>query len=205
MKLSCDFWRFLAIAFGVGLAFSIFLNIYQYFSSYPSGDFVFEWSSEEQDIVDGILRIEASFNWENESEELYITVRVNDDDYFGGDYIGLVFDKNNNWDVLDDQAYVLFANNMSYYWGKSVVFLGRYGRFDWATVPPRPSPFHTCTFNNKTGYTFKISFPKETINFHLPMRIHLTFLDLPAPKSYIHRWVWVQFEIKLTHLWKGIT
>lgn len=143
------------------------LFAYEYLRGYSSlyETFCFEWGPEEQDIVNGTLRIEGTFEWGK--KYFNMTVRINDDDYYpGGDCLGLVFDKNNNSVIepgfSDDVPYYLAAGNYSWYW-KWAVHYGD-GRLVTADcIPEIPSPFHTATFKENVGYTFKIFIPRGSL------------------------------------------
>lgn len=185
MKLSCDFWRFLAIAFGVSLAFSVFLNITQYSSltnllNINHGrKLIFLWPSDEQDIVEGTLRIEVFIDWESVPENLSMIIKVNDDDGAtvqsdpqSYDAIGLSFDTNG--DHHTDKDYIFYAMNRYYPPGYAIV---HERGITHASIVPKPSPYHKCTYNNQTGYTFTINMPKNEINFHTPMLILLAYED----------------------------
>ncbi len=82
-----------------------------------------------------------------------LIIKINDDDYNPKDYIFIVPDSNENG-AFDDEAYAFLVNGKCFPGilspnGKSVVF---------AEVIPF-SNFHTCIFNNTTGYTFLITLP----------------------------------------------
>jgi hypothetical protein len=196
-------WQVLSSALAVCLGFSIGFNVYQHsissglFNISSGRAFVFLWPPNDQEIVDGTLRMEVVFSWE--TENLHATVKVNDDEYCAGDYIGLVFDSNKNGDLFDDLSlYALYAGSIyvgqefSLYQGSNVRlteagYMGTGGN-------PDPSPYHTCTFNNETGYTFEISLPKETINFHWPMLLHMCFWDLNL-ETLMGHWIWIQLRL----------
>ena len=199
-------WRFASLVLVICLGVSVGFNVYQHFSAFKFFDvsessraFVFLWPPSDQEIVDGTLRIEAVFSWE--TENLSITVKVNDDEYCAaGDYIGLVFDSNKNGDLFDDRSsYALYVGGIyadhefSVYRGLKAI-LTELG-FLCTGGNPEPSPYHTCTFNNETGYTFEISFPKETINFHWPMLLHVCFWDLNL-ETLMGDWVWIQLRLQ---------
>lgn len=199
-------WQLLSLVLAIALVISISFNVYQRFGCSSESDrdlvfdraFVFKWPSSQQNITKGTLRIEALFNWEG-GENLNITVTVNDDEYIKyNDYLGIVFDRNKNGEIdlgFEDLPYAFFGNNVSYYW-KPAILLLETGRCCYADVEPRPSPYHICIFNNETGYKFEISIPKEEVNFHLPMPVHLCFYDIDFAHGYMFDWVWVRFEVR---------
>ena len=189
--------QFLSLVLAIALGVSAALNVYQHmvlsglFNISSGRTLVFLWPPEEQEIVDGTLRIEAAFSWENEN--LSITVKVNDDEeYYRNDCVGLVLDSNENGQIgWPDAEYVLLTTN-EYYEGNECTVDER--GISWVEKLPRPSPYHKCTFSSKTGYTFKISFPKETINFHWPMLILLAFQDAD-PETLMYDCVSVQVGV----------
>ena len=197
MRLGSDFWRFLAIAFGVSLAFSIFLNIIQYSSlnnllNVSHGrKLIFLWPPNEQDIVVGTLRIEVFIDWESVPENLTLIVKVNDDDLSMADAIGLEFDSDGNNQIhsMGDKDYAFLANNKYYSPEYAVVWEGG---INYPLVPPKPSPYHKCIFSNQTGYTFIINMPKNEINFHKPMLILLVYEDNAFVKLRV---VFAQFKV----------
>jgi len=195
-------WQVLSLILVICLGVSIGFNVYQYFSAFKVFDvsessraFVFLWPPNDQEIVDGTLRIEAVFSWK--TENLSITVKVNDDDCYvsdilASDCLGVRFDSDKSGKIegVADPSYVFFPTN--YYYPPHVCAVSEF-RIDWAELPPSPSPYHTCTFNNGTGYTFEISFPKGIINFQWPMLVHLGFQEAHI-KGY--KSVWVQIRLR---------
>jgi hypothetical protein len=188
-------WRLLSIVLASCLAVSLGFNLYTYLTDLgyfkESRVFGFEWPATQQNITEGTLRIEAFFDWQ--SDRLNMTVNVNDDDYYGAnDYLGLVFDKNRDESFYNDPPFILYGNNLTI--DQIYSYLLPDGRLGKAGVIPHRSPYHTCTFNNQTGHTFRISIPKHEINFTLPMRAHLVFYEASPVK--LSEWVWVRFELK---------
>ena len=116
-------------------------------------DFVFTWGTDTQKIVNGTFRLEISFEWEGE-ENLTVIIKANDDDY-GDDLVGLVFDTNQNRYLdKEDEAYALGADNTTITHG----FLTEYGFVGVPSSIPELGP-HRVTFDPKTGYTFIVKFP----------------------------------------------
>lgn len=122
------------------------------------------------------VRVEVTFNWE--TDDLIVSAKVNDDDFSGYDYLGLLFDTNE--DRIFEDIYRLMANNKTINQGY-VPLLTHYGGITWlAQMMPFPSTWHYCTFNNSSGYFFYFWIPKESINFQQPMYVHLCFGDMNA-------------------------
>lgn len=85
-----------------------------------------------------------------------MVVRVNDDDYSPEDYLGLVFDMNENGVIdlgVSDHPFGLLTTNMTI-----PSMLLESGFLGFAYCPPRRGP-HNCTFDPDTGYMFQIEFP----------------------------------------------
>lgn len=114
--------------------------------------FTFTWGPDTQKIIQGTFRLEVTLRLEGEN--LSMTIKANDDEY-GSDYIGLVFDINQNGYIdTGDESYGLFADNTTL----TPSFLTEYGFLGFPMYPPEPGP-QKVTFNPKTGYTFAVQFP----------------------------------------------
>lgn len=142
------------------------------------------------------VRIEILFDWQ--AENLSTTVTVNDDEYNEWDYVGLVFDVNKNGKIdygYDDEPCIVHANNLTR--TRKGVFLQEHGLLNWVMIDPMPSSFHTCTFVEGIGYTFKICLPRQVIGVEPPMPMHICFVDYERWKetNYSNRGVWVQFKV----------
>ena len=152
----------------------------------------FTWGPGTQKIVRGTLRLEISITWcfvpNSTHKWLFMVVRINDDEYNPWDYLGIVFDMNENG-VIDpgseDEPFGLWSNNMtapSLLWGNFLVF---------AETMPIPGP-HNCTFDPDTGYTFRIKFyslptdpiygynPAEVLREEYENPLHICFEDTAA-------------------------
>ena len=195
-----EFWRFLAVAFGVGLAFSVFLNV-AWRTSLPESlsletsrgkTLIFFWESKEQGIVDGTLMMEVFLDWETVPENFTLVVRVNDDDMSTYDAVGLELDADgdNQLHSEGDKDYAFLAMNKYYPPWYAVVWEGG---INYPSLPPHPSSYHRHTYDNRTGHTFTISFPKDKINFHVPMLILLVYED----NSFVELRV-VSVQLKVT-------
>lgn len=196
-----EFWRFLAVAFGVGLAFSVFLNV-AWRTSLPESlsletshgkTLIFFWDSKEQKIVDGTLMMEVFLDWETVPENFTLVVRVNDDDMSTYDAVGLKLDVNadNQLGGKEDNEYVFLAMN-KYYPPWYAIVTERI--VTYPLLAPYPSPYHRHTYDNRTGHTFTISFPKDTINFQSPMLTLLVYHD-NSLGSFPLNVVSVQFKV----------
>ncbi|MEM2972444.1 MAG: hypothetical protein QW270_08530 [Candidatus Bathyarchaeia archaeon] len=83
-----------------------------------------------------------------------MVIKANDDDYEEWDYLGLVFDTNQDGHIdIHDESYALYANNMT-----QPSVLCDHGFLGFAEVAPVPGP-HEVSFNIDAGYTFTIQFP----------------------------------------------
>jgi hypothetical protein len=153
-------------------------GIYQFFyapSQNFSGSIAFAWSPWQQDIVNGTLWINVTWTWQ--TENLSMTIRVNDDDLNYLDYLGFTYDKDNNgvidqypsMDVIDAIGFFPYNKSWSGIIGDSGI--GFY------YIGLQLSKFHTCLFTNETGYEFKISLPKKLFNFEQRRLIHLCYCD----------------------------
>ena len=81
-------------------------------------------------------------------------ITANDDDYEEWDYIGLVFDTNQDDHIdIHDSSYALLANNLTI---PSV--LVEHGFLGFAEIAPRSGP-QKVSFSPDTGYTFTVQFP----------------------------------------------
>lgn len=149
-----------------------------YVSSLSTSDaFVFTWTREEQKIVDGTLRIEISFTWQNES--LNIIAKISGGKHYC-DWLGFVFDRNGNGTIdfeKADKPYLLYGRpeNWSYnlipghpslidpklYEDQNPKLKGK----DPYLVPCRcwyVSPYHTCD-ETEDGYLFNVTIPKTEL------------------------------------------
>jgi len=117
----------------------------------------FTWAPDQQDITQDTLVLE--FTYSQFGEQLYFTVKINDDDFNPHDYLGMTFDKNGNG-VIDlgfsDEPYGLWANNMT-----TAAALTERGLV-FAELIPKRGP-HTCKFSS-AGYTFEVSLSKSELN-----------------------------------------
>lgn len=152
-------WKVLSLVLLLGLILSLYWNVYSaiFAGSTTEGanaplEFTFAWSNDSQRIINGTFRLSLKM-WLN-GENLTMVIKANDDEFDYGDYVGLVFDTNQNGYVdLGDESYGLFADNKT-----APSDLGEDGLLAWAQVPARPGP-HNATYDPLTGYTFFVQFP----------------------------------------------
>jgi hypothetical protein len=123
-------------------------------------NFNFTWGPDSQKIVQGELHLKISLRWQNETildktyECLTIMIEINDDDYWDWEYMGLVFDTNENGYIdTGDVPIALYANNMT-----QPSALCDDGFLAFAECPPIRG-LQTVIFNPDKGYTFQIQFP----------------------------------------------
>lgn len=123
-------------------------------------NFTFTWGPDTQRVVQGTLLLEVSLTWvvvpNSTHKRLSMVITVNDDDYSPEDYLGLVFDMNQNGVInngVADHPFGLLTNNMTI-----TSTLLENGFLGFAYCPPRRGP-HNCTFNLDIGYVFHIEFP----------------------------------------------
>ena len=132
----------------------------------------FTWAPDQQDITQDTLVLE--FTYSQFGEQLYFTVKINDDDFNPYDYLGMTFDKNGNG-VIDlgdsDEPYGLWANNMT-----APAALWDDGSLGFAKIPPVKGP-HECIFDEKGGYTFKVSLSKSELTASNFVLLRLSFAD----------------------------
>lgn len=138
-------------------------------------NFTFTWGSGTQSIVDGTLTMRilleplyGSADISDNCCSLLIAVRINDDEYNPEDYVGIVFDRNENGMIDSGNALcgyadiplALFANNTTL-----PSFLANNGLLcpmpiELGTMPYEPRPASLlwgCTFKPEIGYTFLLA------------------------------------------------
>lgn len=166
-------WQLFSLVLATALITSISLNIYQNFSGSngasngnPNNEkntpmnFIFTWGPDTQKIVQGtfVLKIWLTLDGEN----LTMIIKANDDDYSQWDYIGLVFDTNQNGSIdaglTGDESYGLFADN--YTIPVSQLLNSGYLKFLVYCIELGP---HRVSFTDE-GYIFTIQFPFRNWN-----------------------------------------
>jgi len=172
-------WKTMLIAgLTVCLAVSLFFNGYFYYELTKPAEhqgptfFSFVWSPEQQNITEGPLYVNMTF--ERIGEILSVIIEINDDDYQCGhwtapDALILWFDVNGDGYVGFDDLPVV-----SYYWLKpdnTTLSRRLVNPLDLTLcgaqpqVPPKivKSPVHACTFKQGEGYVFNCTFPLKSI------------------------------------------
>jgi hypothetical protein len=164
VRVGQGFWELLAIILAGLLAISFVFNVY--FASFrftsetyiPFG-FSFEWGPESQNIVNGTFRLGVKM-W-IDGDNVTMVIDANDDDYEDWDYVGLVFDTNQNGYVdLSDESFALFAFN-----GTVKSHLANHGFLAFVQLPPESGP-QNVTFSPVSGYVFAVQFPFTTYRFN---------------------------------------
>lgn len=194
-------WQVLCLILTIALIISVSLNIYQslYVSNDDSGgnpasnsdasremNFTFTSGPDAQKIVQGEFRLEIDIRWYGENLSMEIT--ANDDDYEEWDYIGLVFDTNQDGHIdVHDEPYALYANNMT-----QPSALCEHGFLAFAWTPPRPGP-QRVSFDPDTGYTSTIQFPcldhgwdpVQPLKIGSNNPLHICFYDDDLAKAFV--------------------
>lgn len=162
-----------------------------------SKNYAYTWDPKCQDISSGELRLDLSFSYKKETEEVFFVIEINDDDYNERDYLGMTFDLNEN-DIIDlgvmDKPYGLLANDTT-----APATLMSEGNLSFAKLKPVRGP-HKCTFNHHNGYTFEVSFPWRALTSRSFVVLRISFGDEDC--SYDHVCVVKTEDIKL-NVFKG--
>jgi hypothetical protein len=186
----------LAIALGIALAISLSYNGYLYYTQTQNNSnhtFNFWWSPQEQNITSGNGMFWMNLTFKTVGENLSITVIANDDEENGSAELVMVFDRNQNGKIdyhvsdfdspeiygIVDTPYDFDSNNKTI---TPWLVVGPKGEMSVASSGfgiSQRSPWHTCTFSNKTGYTFSISLPLKEIGS--TGIVYAIFLDRDNP------------------------
>jgi hypothetical protein len=157
VRVGQGFWELLAIILAGLLAISFVFNVY--FASFrftsetyiPFG-FSFEWGPESQNIVNGTFRLGVKM-W-IDGDNVTMVIDANDNEYDTYDYVGLVFDTNQNGHIdQGDDPYGLYACNRTV-----ASVLCEHGFLGFTQGMEVRGP-QNVSFNARTGYTFNIEFP----------------------------------------------
>ena len=152
-----DDWKLLSVLLMFGLAVSLAINVFYAFPSQrievaPQSQFVFSWDSNSQKIVNETFVLTLKMRLDNSN--LTIVATANDDEYDQFDYLGLVFDTNQNGYIdTNDEPYGLWADNMT-----TISHLWSHGFLSFTQGKPIKGP-QNVTFQSSVGYTFKVEFP----------------------------------------------
>jgi len=167
-------WKTMLVAgLTVCLAVSLFFNGYLYYKltrpleHYSPTFFSFVWSSEQQNITEGTLYINMTF--ERIGENLSVIIKINDDDYnalydwfdIKPDALFICFDFNGNDSSinLNDTVfcYLLRPDNTTVF--GNFVDLELIAHFIGPSLSLDDSDVHYCTFKPNEGYIFNCTFP----------------------------------------------
>jgi len=150
--------------------------------------------------VNETLRLEITFESVNDS--LNVVARINDDDYCEIDMLGLVLDRSGNGFIdvgEEDHPYMLFAGNVTYYHD---VLLRKDGIIECIVqIPPQHSVYHTCTFTEALGYTFKIHIPKSELSNVKANMVYVYFCDLDV-WFQTKEWEWTSWVSVMIEAWR---
>ena len=144
---------FLMLGLAVSLGFNVFLVLSRQETEVaPESEFVFSWGRSSQRIVNGtfVLTLRMWLSGDN----LTVIATANDDEYDRFDYLGLVFDTNQNGYIdTCDEPYGLWADNMTV-----ISHLWNHGFLSFTQGRPTIGP-QKVTFQSASGYTFNVEFP----------------------------------------------
>mgnify|MGYP000639713916 CR=1 FL=1 len=145
-------------------------------------EYLFTWQSDEQDIVPGTLYMRVKWKYDRKGDYLSFIISVNDNDYNEKDYIGMIFDKNQNG-MIDlgtiDKPYGLWVNGMT-----APSALAEDGSLVFAKLPPKPGG-HKCEFDPEKGYVFEIPFIKWQSPLPRSTLLRISFVDRDVPYGKI--------------------
>jgi hypothetical protein len=155
-------------------------------------EFTFYWLRDQQDIVNGTLRINLTTFWT--AENLTLIVNVNDKKYpYTRAFAGLVFGSYENGSIIWNYENTLALWDNGFYHSYPRVAMNLFsGDFGFAQIAPVPSPYHNCTYIDDMGYVYNITLPKEIVGNSTLMNLHYEgshYADLG-----LTRWVSVNFE-----------
>jgi len=164
----------------VCLVASLSFNVYQFLNCDGETSMTKTFTRQHKNYIrlDGIVQINATFDWSGSN--LAMTIKVKDNDSIA-DYIGLVFDTSKDGNLFNDYAYLLGSYNDTPP-RPETNHLEDWGGIGTSAVilHPLPSPWHTCTFTEGEGYTFNIEIPKDRMHFDTRMLTHVCFWDSDA-------------------------
>jgi len=155
------------------LCVSLTVNLYLfYLSQLPATAkiFNFHWNVEYQNVVDGTLCMNVTFEWINGN--LSVVVEVNDDDYHSGDSVGLFFDRNRDGTIDHKDMRVKIGNrtvpleNILIADGMATqgALISHRGKTEITRVISTRNGRHVVTYS-ATGYVFQISYTSSELNF----------------------------------------
>jgi len=157
LKFGIEKWKILSISLMFALAVSLGINVYSALSRQGMGvvaplEFVFSWGPNSQRIVNATFVLTLKMWLDNQNLTLVAT--ANDNEYDEFDYLGLVFDTNQNGYIdTNDEPYGLWADNMTV-----ASHLWSHGFLSFTQSKPISGP-QKVTFESSLGYTYRVEFP----------------------------------------------
>jgi hypothetical protein len=151
--------------------------------------YTFTWTNETQAFVNGTLVMKVDFK--RADEKLLVTVQINDthnanlSDPYSDSELDIAFDVNFNG-RYDDGGYVLYSDNTVIFGSYPYVQVWQSGRVQYTAQGfiPIASPYHNATFDNATGWTYHIAFPKTELpqkssiyDLAVGLRIHICYMS----------------------------
>ena len=164
-KSGLEKWKILSISLMFALAVSLGINVYSALSGHGTEsnaplEFTFTWGSNSQKIVNGTFILTLKIY--PDAQNLTLVATANDDEYDQFDYLGLVFDTNQNGYIdTNDEPYGLWADNMT-----ATSHLWSHGFLSFTQNKPISGP-QNVTFQSSIGYTFRVEFPYYYYGTHL--------------------------------------
>ena len=194
--------KFTVISCVVVMAAVFLLVSYYAINSGGTKTFVYTWTKEEQEIVNGTFRLEISFQWKSDVLNVIAKINCSQSNKPDDVCLGLVFDINGNGELdygTIDEPYMFLPSNITL----PADFLpkppgisdetdkGCYLIPQHTHEPLKPS-LHTCTFSKDTGWTYNISIPKSKL---LKVKANVVYI-LIIGNTYHHGslgrwWDWV--------------
>lgn len=145
-------------------------------------NFVFEWPSWDQKVVNGTLRMNLTFTLKE--GDLSIIAKINDNEYYGRDGLGIIFDMNEDSEIggSNDEGCMYYADN-------TIVGLVLVNDGLLSLVGhPELSHFHVCDFESVVGYTFKVTLPISKMEFYTSSDlVYVLFSDVKGGVHVIFR------------------
>jgi len=143
----------------------------------PTFDYVFTWGPNTQSLVNGTLTMRLNFTLTNDS--LLITAQINETTFHPLRALGILFDEEfDGFHMGDHGGYLLTADNRSYSGYETQLGEGWF-ILNMILRLPLPSSYHYCTFDNETGYTFHVHFPRSVVPVKTQngqvLRVHVDF------------------------------
>lgn len=126
-------------------------------------DFIFEWSAEEQDIVDGTLQMKMKFAIRGDF--LSFLVKINDKNISHNSWLLMVFDMNHSGAIeVGEPCYVFYYVDYRSPSRTNNAWWNGHGAFSFACGPEYPSPYHGLFLDESEGYIYIITIPRPELN-----------------------------------------